>query len=109
VADAYWFRQFQREMLSFQDNPAPVESVRGDGTGLAIPAHGEALAVAGAAFLTDVSISRTFSANRARACSRLRSEPRQVAQNLTPTRRPQVAGALQVLPIPRVLASTWVR
>jgi hypothetical protein len=40
-------------MLSFQDNPAPVESVRGDGTGLAIPAHGEALGVAGAAFLTD--------------------------------------------------------
>jgi hypothetical protein len=40
-------------MLSFQDNPAPVDSVWGDGTGLAIPAHGEALRVAGAAFLTD--------------------------------------------------------
>jgi hypothetical protein len=35
-------------MLSFQVNPALVDSVWGDGTGLAIPAHGEALRVAGA-------------------------------------------------------------
>jgi hypothetical protein len=53
VADAARFRQFQREMLSFQDIPAPVDCVPGDGSGLAIPAHGEALGVAGAAFLTD--------------------------------------------------------
>ena len=40
-------------MLSLQDNPALVNSVRGDATGLAIPAHCEALGLAGASFLTD--------------------------------------------------------
>jgi hypothetical protein len=53
VAHASRFPQFQREILSFPDSPDPVDCVRGDGTGLAIPAHGEALGVAGAAFLTD--------------------------------------------------------
>jgi hypothetical protein len=33
--------------------PVPVDFVRGDATGLAIPAHGEALRAAGATFLTD--------------------------------------------------------
>ncbi len=32
--------------------PAPIDFVRGDATGLLIPAHGEALRAGGAAFLT---------------------------------------------------------
>jgi hypothetical protein len=35
------------------DDPVVLDSVRGDGTGLAIPAHAEALRAAGEAFLTD--------------------------------------------------------
>jgi hypothetical protein len=40
-------------MLIYQENPVLVDFVRGDATGLAIPAHGEALRVAGEAFLTE--------------------------------------------------------
>jgi hypothetical protein len=41
-------------MTSCDDRvPVPVGCVRGDATGLAIPAHGEALRAAGAGFLTD--------------------------------------------------------
>jgi hypothetical protein len=39
--------------MTTYDDPKPLDFVRGDASGLAIPAHGEALRAAGAAFLTD--------------------------------------------------------
>jgi hypothetical protein len=39
--------------MMLYDHPLPLDFVRGDATGLTIPAHGEALRAAGAAFLTE--------------------------------------------------------
>jgi hypothetical protein len=44
--------EFKREMTRY-DDPAPLDFVCGDATGLAIPAHAEALGTAGEAFLTE--------------------------------------------------------
>src|SRR5579864_7945608 len=43
---------FKREIMHYED-PVPLDFVRGDTTGLAIPAHGGALRAAGEAFLTE--------------------------------------------------------
>jgi hypothetical protein len=43
--------EFQREM--FHEDPVLLDHVRGDASGLIIPAHAEALRAAGATFLTD--------------------------------------------------------
>ena len=52
-----------RRMMLY-DEPVPLEFVRGDATGLAIPAHGEALRAAGETFLTEAFRSfRSLSPN----------------------------------------------
>ena len=50
--------------MMLYDDPVPLEFVRGDATGLAIPAHGEALRAAGETFLTEAFQSfRSLSPN----------------------------------------------
>jgi hypothetical protein len=46
-------------------NPVLLDSVRGDASGLTLPAHGEALRIAGAAFLTEDTDLQTPGRGRA--------------------------------------------
>lgn len=66
--------EFQRQMLIYEE-PVLVDFVHGDATGLVIPAHGDALRDAGAAFLTDAFRAFGFISDSNRVTCITRIEP----------------------------------